>query len=72
MEQIKNETGIATLQAEPIKEEVKEEIRQTSAIARNDKNFTSKQAVKVLGAPKSWKLPADEIPLDLKDIKEEF
>lgn len=72
IEQIKNEVGISSLQVEPIKEEVKEEIRQTSAIARNDKEFTSSEAVRVLGQPESWELPKDEIPLDLKEIKEEF
>ncbi|MCB9025451.1 MAG: FecR domain-containing protein [Bdellovibrionaceae bacterium] len=72
IEQIKNEVGISSLQAEPIKEEVKEEIRQTSAIARNDKEFTSPEAVKVLGEPEKWELPKDEIPIDLKEIKEEF
>lgn len=72
IQQIKNEVGIESLEKEPIKEVVKEEIRQTSAIARNDKEFTSEKAIEVLGKPENWKLPADEIPLDLKDIKEEF
>ncbi|MCB0355697.1 MAG: FecR domain-containing protein [Bdellovibrionales bacterium] len=72
LQQIQREKGLDELAVEPIKEVVKEEIRQTSAIARNDKDFTSQQAVEILGAPEKWQLPPDEIPLDLKDIKEEF
>jgi hypothetical protein len=72
VQQIKNEVGLAPLKAAPIVEEVKADIRETSAIAKNDKAFTSKKAIEVLGSPETWKLPPDEIPIDLKDIKEEF
>ncbi len=55
-----------------IKPETKEVIRQTSVIAKDDKDFASRGAVKILGKPNTWKLPPDEVPFDLKDIKEEF
>jgi len=60
------------MEIKPIQPETKEVIRQTSAIARNDRDFVTKEAVQLLGKPKSWKLPPDEVPLDLKGLKEEF
>lgn len=60
------------LTSQPIQPETKEVIRQTSAIAKNDKNFASKAAEKLLGKASSWNLPPDEVPLDLKELKEEF
>ena len=60
------------LKSKPIQPETKEVIRQTSAIAKNDKDFASKEAEKLLGKAKNWQLPPDEVPLDLKELKEEF
>ena len=56
----------------PIEEPLKESIRQTSAIAKNDKEFTKPEVEKVLGPAKTWQVPSDEIPLDFQGIKEEF
>lgn len=60
------------LKVVPIVPQVLDEIRQTSTLVQNDKEFVSKQAVEVLGEPETWTPPPDELPLDLKDLKEEF
>ena len=60
------------LKVVPIVPEVLDEIRQTSTLVQNDKEFVSKEAVEVLGEPETWTPPPDELPLDLKDLKEEF
>jgi len=74
LQQIQRELGVKTVIAppQPIAEDVKVDIRQTSALVRSDHNFVSKNAVKILGNSKNWKVPADELPLDFRDLKEEF
>jgi len=65
-------TVLPPLKVVPIVPEVLDEIRQTSTLVQNDKDFVSKEAVEVLGEPETWTPPPDELPLDLKDLKEEF
>jgi len=83
-EDIKNETDLKdtakkdlvseppTLEVKPIEKETIVEIRQTSPLVKEDIEFTSKEAVTILGEPAKWIPPADEIPGDLKDIKNNF
>lgn len=63
---------VKPLKVVPIAPQVAEEIRQTSAIAKVDKEFTHKAAVEILGPPEKWHPPKDELPFDLKELKEEF
>lgn len=56
----------------PITTSVVAEIKQTSFLVKDDKEFISTDSVKVLGPPKDWTPPVDEVPFDLKDLKEEF
>lgn len=60
------------LKVAPIGNKIIEEIKQTSYIAKDDAEFASTEAVKLLGEPKKWLPPDDEIPLDLKEMKNEF
>ena len=63
---------IKPLIVEPIEKKVVNNIKSTSVMVALDQEFTSKEAVEVLGQPENWVPSADEIPLDLKDIKEVF
>lgn len=58
------------LKVEPIKKELAEEIKSTSVLVKNDKEFTSAKAVELLGNPETWK--AADLPENFKNIKEEF
>lgn len=60
------------LEVKPIDTQVVAEIRQTSTLVKADVEFTSQEAVKVLGAPEKWQPSAKELPFDLKELKEEF
>jgi len=62
----------APLVVKKIQETVKIQIRSTSAIVKNDKTFTSKQAVEILGAPEKWQPTKDEVPLDFQDLENVF
>lgn len=48
------------------------EIKQTSLLVKNDREFVSSEAVKILGAPDDWKPAVEEVPFDLNGLKEEF
>jgi hypothetical protein len=48
------------------------EIKQTSLLVRNDREFVSPEAVQILGAPDDWKPAVEEVPFDLNGLKEEF
>ena len=63
---------IKKLEVKPIDSQLVADIRQTSVLVKADKEFTSKEAVKLLGGSEDWKPPAEELPFDLKDVKEEF
>lgn len=60
------------LQLMPIQPQIKEQIKDTSIIAKTDKEFTNSDAVEILGAPETWKEIPATIPEDLKGIKNEF
>lgn len=62
----------APLVVRPIQKETIIDIRQTSPLVKEDIEFKSKEAVAILGEPEKWTPPKDEIPGDLKDIKNEF
>ncbi|OQW51568.1 MAG: hypothetical protein A4S09_10090 [Proteobacteria bacterium SG_bin7] len=62
----------APLRAEPISIKVVEQIRQASFIAKDDKEFATTEAVKILGEPTKWLPPDEELPLDLRGMKNEF
>lgn len=64
--------GERSMKVLPISPQIVQEIRQTSVIAKASPEFASPAAKEILGAPDLWILPADELPVDLKDIKEEF
>ncbi|MBT4763007.1 MAG: FecR domain-containing protein [Bdellovibrionaceae bacterium] len=49
-----------------------EDIKETSAIVQEDKQFATEEAVSIIGKPDSWKVPELQIPDDLEDIKQEF
>lgn len=56
----------------PIGKETITQIRQTSALVNEEIDFKSKEAVAILGEPEKWIPSKNEIPGDLKDIKNEF
>ena len=60
------------LSVSPIAVETVLNIRQISVLVNKEEDFTSKEAVTILGSPEKWTPPADEIPGDLKDIKNIF
>ncbi len=60
------------IKAEPISVKIVEQIRQASFIAKDDKEFATVEAVKILGEPNKWLPPDDELPLDLRGMKNEF
>lgn len=71
-EDIKSAEPRKPLNVVPIAPQVLDEIRQTSAHVQSDQVFITQKAVDLLGDPKKWTAPPDELPVDLKDIKEEF
>lgn len=71
-EDVKAEAKEAVLEVKPIEKETIVDIRQTSPLVKEDLEFKSKEAIAVLGEPEKWTPPKDEIPGDLKDIKNEF
>ncbi len=69
-EDLKNTTP--ALNVNPIAVETILNIRQISVLVNKEEDFTSKEAVTILGSPEKWTPPADEIPGDLKEIKNVF
>ncbi len=63
---------VKALKVEPITNKVIEQIKQTSYIAKDDKEFTSAESIAILGSPDKWQPSEEELPMDLKDIKNEF
>jgi hypothetical protein len=55
-----------------IEPQVRDAVRQVSTVAKNDPQFVSKEATEVLGPPEVWKVPPEEVPMDLQHIKNEF
>ncbi len=70
--QLESETPQTELKVVTITPKVVEQIKQTSYIAKDDKEFKSEESTLILGAPEKWLPPEDELPLDLKGIKNEF
>lgn len=60
------------IKTENLTTKVIEQIRQASFIAKDDKEFATSEAVKVLGDPSQWLPPDEELPLDLRGMKNEF
>lgn len=56
----------------PIQESTKHDLRIASAVAKDDKDFSSHEAVVVLGSPDSWTIEKEAIPSKYKDLKNEF
>ncbi|MCB0384199.1 MAG: hypothetical protein KDD43_02305, partial [Bdellovibrionales bacterium] len=63
---------VKKLEVKPIDTQLVAEIRQTSTLVKADEEFTSKEAVEILGSPEEWKPAPKEMPFDLKDLREEF
>ncbi len=63
---------VEPLKVTRIEETVKKQIRSTSTIVKNDKDFTSEKAVEILGKPEDWKPTKDEVPLDFQEIENVF
>jgi len=68
----KAQSNIKTLEVKPIEKETVVQIRQTSPLVTTDQEFTSKEAISILGEPEKWVPPTNEIPGDLKNIKNIF
>jgi hypothetical protein len=68
----KKELADAAMEVKPIDKETIVQIRQTSPLVKEDIEFTSQEAVTILGDTAKWIPPQDEIPGDLKDIKNNF
>jgi hypothetical protein len=68
----KKDLDKSELEVKPIAKETIVDIRQTSPLVKEDLEFTSKEAITILGDTTKWVPPADEIPGDLKDIKNKF
>jgi hypothetical protein len=56
----------------PIQDSVRNEIRVTSAVVRDDKDFGHAKAVEVLGKPETWILEREKVPEKLNNLKNEF
>ena len=56
----------------PIQESIKHDLRIASAVAKDDKEFSGKDAVKVLGNPDGWTIEKEAVPSKYKDLKNEF
>lgn len=71
---VENEPGKANLplQVVPISESVKNEMRITSAVAKDDKEFTTPKAISTLGPPEKWILQRESVPDKYKKIKDDF
>lgn len=65
-------TTVKPLKVVPIKESIKKDMRVTSAIAKDDTDFTAPPAVTVLGNPRTWTIEREGIPDQLKKIENEF
>ncbi|MCB0361910.1 MAG: FecR domain-containing protein, partial [Bdellovibrionales bacterium] len=63
---------VKPLMVKPIAPALITEIKQTSLLVKNDKEFSSEEAIKILGSPEEWQAPEEEMPFDLKGLKEEF
>ena len=63
---------VTLLEVKPIEKKMVKEIQVVSSVAKNDKEFTSKEAVKLLGASKNWIAPEEVMPDQFKGIKNEF
>ncbi len=61
-----------TLIVVPIQESIKHDLRIASAVAKDDKDFAGKEAVKVLGSPEAWTIEKEAIPSKFNDLKNEF
>lgn len=61
---------VPPLEVKPLEKSLVNEIRETSSIVKDDPEFTSKEAVKILGDTKTWVAP--EVPEKFQDIKEQF
>jgi hypothetical protein len=55
-----------------IQESVKHDLRIASAVSKGDKDFTSVEAVKILGTPTAWTIEKEAVPSKYKDLKNEF
>jgi hypothetical protein len=55
-----------------IQESTKHDLRIASAVSKGDKDFTSTEAVKILGAPTAWTIEKEVVPSKYKDLKNEF
>lgn len=62
----------AELLVKPIAKDTILDIRQTSSLVKEDANFKSTEAIAILGEVEKWVPPQNEIPGDLKEIKNEF
>ncbi len=60
------------MQVIAIQESTKHDLRIASAVAKSDKDFTSQEAVKVLGSPTAWTIEKEPVPSKYKDLKNEF
>ena len=56
----------------PIQESIKHDLRVASAVAKDDKDFSRVEAVKVLGNPETWTIEKESIPNKFNDLKNEF
>ena len=61
-----NDLGVSAkpklLMVIPIQESLKHELRMASVVAKNDTDFSSKDAVKVIGNPDSWTIEKESVP----------
>jgi hypothetical protein len=64
--------NVKPIEVSAISEPIKEKIRATSVIAKNDKDFTSVEAVRVLGDPKKWQVEKEDVPAKYRDLKNEY
>ncbi|MBK8204366.1 MAG: hypothetical protein IPK68_19335 [Bdellovibrionales bacterium] len=68
----KKREEVKPLVVNPIAPALVNEIKQTSLLVRNDREFVSPEAVQILGTPDDWKPAVEEVPFDLNGLKEEF
>ena len=66
------EAQLKPVVVEKIGTPLKTQIRETSVMVRNDKKFTTRQAVEILGKPSNWKAPKKTLPGDFDKMKNEF
>lgn len=65
-------SDVKPLKVFPIQESVKQSMRVASLIVKDDKEFTSEPAVKILGPSKTWVIEKEDVPSNLKDVDNEF